>query len=126
MNHTPHQPRRFTWAARRQSFVHAFNGLRHMFKTQHNAWLHALATVAVCGLAWAYQVTASDWRFLLLAIALVWITETINTAIEYVCDVVSPAYSEAVKHAKDIAAGSVLLAAITAVAMGVLTFWPYL
>jgi diacylglycerol kinase (ATP) len=56
---------------------------------------------------------------------MVWVGETINTAVEYVCDVVSPDYNHAVKHAKDIAAGGVLIAAIASLVIGALTFWPY-
>jgi diacylglycerol kinase (ATP) len=120
------RPRRFTWIARMQSFVYAWNGILHMLKTQHNAWLHGLASIAICGFAYYCKVTPNDWRFLLMAMAFVWITEAINTAIEYVCDIVSPEYSDAVKHAKDIAAGSVLIAAVLAASVGVLTFWPYI
>ncbi|UUZ49730.1 diacylglycerol kinase family protein [Massilia sp. B-10] len=74
-----------------------------MLRTQHNAWLHAVATVAVITLAVLVDVSASDWRWLIAAMATVWVAETINTAVEYVCDVVSPGYHEAVKRAKDIA-----------------------
>jgi len=49
-----------------------------------------------------------------------------NTAFEYLCDVVSPEHNDAVRHAKDIAAAAVLLCAIGAVVMGMLIFVPYL
>jgi diacylglycerol kinase (ATP) len=96
-----------------------------MLKTQHNAWLHAVATAAVIVLALYFNVSATDWRWLITVIAMVWVAETINTALEYVCDVVSPNFHLSVKHAKDIAAGGVLIAAIAAVIIGVSTFWPY-
>ena len=63
---------------------------------------------------------------LIVAIALVWFAELINTAIEYVCDLVSPEHDERVKRAKDIGAGAVLICAMGAALIGVLTFWPYL
>jgi diacylglycerol kinase (ATP) len=118
-------PQRFSVLARVKSFAYALDGIGFMLRTQHNAWLHAVATGAVIVLAVVMQVSASDWRWLVAAMATVWVAETINTAVEYVCDVVSPGYNEAVKRAKDIAAGGVLLAAIGAFAIGVLTFWPY-
>lgn len=118
-------PQRFSVLARVKSFAYALDGIGFMLRTQHNAWLHAVATAAVIVLAVVLQVSASDWRWLVAAMATVWVAETINTAVEYVCDVVSPGYNEAVKRAKDIAAGGVLLAAIGAFAIGVLTFWPY-
>lgn len=119
-------PQRFTFAARLKSFVYAIRGVWFMLTTQHNAWLHAVATLAVILLALYCNVSESDWRWLIVAMGMVWVAETLNTAVEYMCDVVSPGYSEAVKHAKDISAGGVLIAAVAALLVGVLTFWPYL
>jgi len=116
----------FTLAARMKSFAYAIQGIVFMLKTQHNAWLHFIATLLVIALAIYCGVNSSDWRWLVVAMAMVWVAETMNTAVEYVCDVVSPNYSQAVKHAKDIAAGGVLIAAAGAMLIGGLTFWPYL
>ena len=116
---------RFSIMARFRSLGCALNGLGFMLRTQHNAWLHAVATLVVVMAGWAADLDARDWRWLVVAIAMVWVAEAFNTAVEYVCDVVSPEFSEAVKRAKDIAAGAVLVCAIAAIAIGVLTFWPY-
>ncbi|MEO8387662.1 diacylglycerol kinase family protein [Polaromonas sp.] len=118
-------PRRFSLPARLKSFGYAFEGIALMLKTQHNAWVHLIATTLVTGLAVWYRVNASDWRWLIGAVAMVWMAEAMNTAVESLCDVVSPQYSLAVKCAKDVAAGSVLIAACAAAAIGVITFWPY-
>lgn len=119
-------PQRFTLAARLKSFGYAFDGMALMLKTQHNAWLHLIATTLVTGLAVWCRVSADDWRWLIGAMAIVWMAEAMNTAVESLCDVVSPQYSLAVKCAKDLAAGSVLIAACAAAATGFITFWPYL
>ena len=116
---------RFSWRSRLRSFSHAFNGLGLMLQTQHNAWLHLLASLMVAATAWLLGVSATDWRWLLFAITLVWAAEAMNTAIEFVCDVVSPQYSFAVKSTKDIAAAAVLITAAGAAAIGLLIFWPY-
>ena len=120
-----HAPQRFSLRARAKSFAYAVEGVAFMLRTQHNAWVHALATVAVIALALYCDVSAGDWRWLVMSMAMVWVGETVNTAIEYVCDLLSPEYHLAVKHAKDIAAGGVLIAAVAATVIGVLTFWPY-
>jgi len=112
-------------SSRLKSVTHAMNGLGFMLKTQHNAWLHLTATVVVILLASFLQVRLEDWRWLIVAMVMVWVAEAFNTAVEYVCDVVSPGYSEAVKRAKDIAAGAVLVCAIGAAVIGFLTLWPY-
>jgi len=117
--------RPFTLSGRLKSFAYAFKGLGFMLRSQHNAWLHLTATVVVVAAGFVLKVRPDGWRWLICAILLVWVAETFNTAIEYVCDVVSPGHSEAVKHAKDIAAGAVLLCAIGAILIGAITFWPY-
>lgn len=117
---------RFSIATRLKSFGYAFQGFAFMLKTQHNAWLHLIATVAVVCTGFALQVSAEDWRWLIVAIALVWLAEAMNTAFEHLCDVVSPEFHPSVKRAKDIAASAVLFAAIAAALIGAITFWPYL
>jgi diacylglycerol kinase (ATP) len=118
--------KRLNLAARLRSFGYAFAGAGFMLRTQHNAWLHGVATILVVALGLALRVSLGDWRWLIVAIVAVWSAEAFNTAVEYVCDVVSPGYSEVVKHAKDVAAGAVLISAIGAAIIGALTFWPYL
>ena len=117
---------RFSLADRARSFRYAFAGVAFMLRTQHNAWLHLAATVLALGLGAAVRIRPDDWRWLITAILMVWSAEAFNTAVEYVCDVVSPGYSEVVKRAKDIAAGAVLISAVCALAVGLITFWPYL
>ncbi len=109
-------------SARIRSFKYALAGLRSVLKTEANARIHVAVAGCAMVLGVVMHINAQDWALLALAIALVWITETINTAIEYLCDVVSPEKREAVRHAKDIAAGAVLLAAICAVVVGGVVF----
>lgn len=116
---------RFSIAARLKSFTHAFAGFAFMLHTQHNAWLHLIATLGVIAAGFALKVSANDWRWLIAAIALVWLAEAINTAFEHLCDVVSPEFHPAVKRAKDIAAAAVLVCAIAAALIGAITFAPY-
>lgn len=116
----------FRILARVKSFRHAMSGLWLMLSSQHSAWLHLVATVLACGAGLWLKIGSEDWRWLIAAIALVWICEALNTAFEHLCDVVSPDFHHAVKKSKDIAAGAVLISAIAAACVGALTFWPYL
>jgi diacylglycerol kinase (ATP) len=116
---------RLTWAGRMKSFKYAWQGIVFMLKTQHNAWLHGVASVLVLWAGFYCHLKNEDWRWVVVAMAMVWMAEAFNTAVEYVCDVISPSYSEAVKHAKDIAAGAVLICAINAVIVGILVFSAY-
>jgi diacylglycerol kinase (ATP) len=116
---------RFSVAARLKSFSYAFVGFAFMLRTQHNAWLHLVATVLVVALGFALRVSADDWRWLIAAIALVWVAETMNTAFEHLCDVVSPEFHLSVQRSKDIAAAAVLVCVIAAALLGAITFAPY-
>lgn len=111
---------------RLKSFGFAWAGLRFMMKTEPHARIHLLASVMVLILAWGLDVVRHDWLWLILAILLVWISEAVNTAIEYLCDVVSPEESQSVKRAKDIAAAAVLIAAVGAAIIGFAVFIPYI
>ena len=116
----------FTVAGRLKSVRHAFAGIAIMLRTQHNAWLHLAATIAVIAAGLGLRISANDWRWLVVAIVLVWVSEGVNTAFEHLCDVVQPGFHESVKISKDIAAGAVLITAIGAVVLGAMIFVPYL
>jgi diacylglycerol kinase (ATP) len=120
------EQRRFDLRARLRSFRYAASGIGFMMRSQHNAWIHLAATTFVCGLGFWLRVTAADWRWLIVAMLLVWVAEAINTSFEHLCDVVSPELHASVQKSKDIAAGAVLICAIGATILGLLTFRPYL
>ena len=113
-------------AALHRSFLYAAKGIAYMLRSQRNARIHIAATVIVCALGAWLGLTATDWRWLIAAITLVWSAEAVNTAIECLCDVVSPEYHPAVGRAKDLGAGAVLICAVGALAIGLITFAPYL
>jgi diacylglycerol kinase (ATP) len=116
----------FSWATRARSFGFAFRGVVTLLATQHNAWIHAAATVAVVALGVALGVSRLEWALLIFAIALVWTAEGLNTALEWLCNVAAPEYNPLVKNAKDVAAAAVLLAAIGSALIGLLVFGPRL
>lgn len=107
-------------------FRHAWLGLRHVVRTQRHVRWHALATLAVTGLALGFQVSRGEWLSLILAMGLVWTAEVMNTALEIACDAVSKEPHPLIGLAKDVAAGAVLVAALVAVAVGAVVFVPRL
>ncbi|MCF6273230.1 MAG: diacylglycerol kinase family protein [Rhodobacteraceae bacterium] len=112
-------------AARITSISHALRGLGVAIRTEGNAKVHLAATILVVILGFALDISAGEWLAIIGAIALVWIAELMNTALEGLCDIVSPEYSEKVKHAKDTAAAAVLVAATAATIIGAVVFLPY-
>jgi diacylglycerol kinase (ATP) len=108
------------------SFRFAFVGILTMFRTQPNAWLHALASLVVCAAGFYFEVSSFDWCWLVVAMMSVWTAESLNTALEFLADAASPEFHPLVKKSKDIAAAAVLISAIGASIIGSLVFWPYL
>lgn len=107
------------------SFGCAFAGLAHLIKTQPHARWHLMVTLLVIVLGFIFSIARWEWLALLPAMALVWTAEAINTAIELTCDAVSKEKHPIIGHAKDVAAGAVLIAALFAVIVGAVVFWPY-
>ncbi len=107
-----------------KSFRCAFAGITFMLRTQVHARWHLLATIIVIASGFAFHVERGDWLALVLAMALVWTAEAINTAIESTCDAITKEKQPLIGHAKDVAAGAVLLASIFAVIIAALVFVP--
>lgn len=97
-----------------------------MIRCQHNAWVHAAATVVVLAAGFLLRISARDWCWIILAISIVWTAEALNTAFEFLADAASPAFHPLVRDAKNVAAGAVLVTAISATVIGAIVFWPYL
>ena len=115
----------FSLRARGRSFVFALAGGRVLLG-QHNAWIHAAATLLVVVFGLVCRVSRLEWVALALAIGLVWAMEALNTAIELLADEASLEQRARIGRTKDVAAFAVLAAALAAVAIGLLVFWPHL
>jgi len=110
---------------RLRSFGHAFRGLKILLQTQHNARIHAVATLLVVAAGALFGISLAEWALVALAVAAVWTAEALNSAIEFLVDLASPDFHPLAAKAKDLAAGAVLAAAIGALVVGVLVFGPH-
>ncbi len=104
------------------SFNYAIEGLIHVLRTHRNMRIHFAVAIGVLVAAVWIGVNRFELIALILAIAFVFIAEMINSAIEQAIDVATTSFDPLAKLAKDIAAGAVLIAAVTAVAVGYLVF----
>jgi diacylglycerol kinase (ATP) len=118
--------RPFEFTGRIRSFRYAFRGIWLTLRTQHNAWIHAVATVIAIGAGVYFGLSRAEWCWIVLACASVWTAEALNTAFEFLADVTTKEFHPIVCQAKDVAAGAVLLTAIGAAIIGALTFWPHI
>jgi diacylglycerol kinase (ATP) len=104
------------------SFRFAVEGIVHVFRTQRHMRFHFYTVVLVLALGLLFRLSRLEMCFLFLAVSGVLITEMFNTAVESVVDMVTQAYHPLAKLAKDIAAGAVLIASITAAVVGTILF----
>lgn len=109
---------------RLNSFKYAFKGIRLLFLSEMNAKIHLLFTSLVIIGGLFFSVSATEWCLLILSIAMVLCAEGMNTAIEYLTDLVSPNFNDLAGKTKDVAAGAVLIAAIGAATVGCIIFIP--
>ena len=108
------------------SVSHALKGVAILLMTQQNARIHAVATIAVIAAGIWLEISSFGWASIALAVSLVWIAEGLNTALEFLVDLVSPSHQPLAGKVKDVAAGAVLLAAIGAMIVGITVFWPHI
>jgi len=119
-------PEPFTVKSRIKSFSYAVQGVSYLLRSQHNAWIHLLATVIVIALSWYFSLSRWEWSVLILAIAGVWTAEALNTSLECLADACHPEQHPLIKRAKDVAAAAVLLFSLAAMLIGIIVFWPYM
>jgi diacylglycerol kinase len=105
-------------------FIDAAKGLAETIRTQFNIKFHFIATLIAIGMCWYYHLSWVEWSIIIIAIALVWIAELLNTAIEYFTDFVSPEYNYLVGKVKDISSGAAFMASIASITIGLIIFLP--
>lgn len=109
-----------------RSFGYAFKGIGYAYTTQLNFRIHSGATFVAVALGLFLKIAAVEWLWIALSIALVIITEMLNTALELLTDLASPEYNTKAGHVKDVSAGCVVIAAAFAVITGGIIFLPKL
>lgn len=119
-----HQQKGF-FRSRITAFRHAFTGWWFVIRTQRNAWIHMVVSVAVILMSFILRINATSWALIILAIGLVWIAEFLNTALEAVVDLASNHQQhELARLGKDVGAAAVLIAAASSVVIGFLILGP--
>ncbi|MCC7104169.1 MAG: diacylglycerol kinase family protein [Chloroflexi bacterium] len=108
------------------SFSFAGQGLGYLVRTQPNFGVHLVALTIAIAVAALLGVRDAELAVVLLASGLVLSAEAFNTAVEAVVDLASPESHPLAKIAKDVSAGAVLLAAVTAIVVGLIVILPRL
>jgi diacylglycerol kinase (ATP) len=109
---------------RAHSFHHAFEGWWFVIRTQRNAWIHMVFSLAVIAVSFWLRISRIEWAVILIAITLVWTAEFLNTALEAVVDLASPQEHHLAKIGKDVGAAAVLISAASSIVIGLLVLGP--
>ena len=109
-----------------EKFRNAFRGLRVVSQTTRHLSVHIVAALVVVIFGFYFQVSGLEWIALIFAVGFVFVTETLNTAIEIDIDLTSPEYHPYARDTKDVAAAAVLLSVLVAIIIGLIIFLPKL
>lgn len=109
---------------RLKSVTYAFKGAIKLIRTEHSIMVQFFIAILLTIAGFYYGISATEWMFQTLAIGLVLSIEGLNTAVEKVADFIQPQYNEKIGFIKDIAAGAVFYAALTAVTIGLIIYVP--
>lgn len=104
----------------------AIEGILQASKTQRHLRYHLYSAILVLFVSYILGVSRTDFLIISIMAVLVILAEMINTAIEYIVDMVSPEYSQKAMEIKDTSAGAVLITAFVAVVIGYIVLFPYL
>lgn len=105
---------------------YAIKGAWILIKTEPSIQVQAIISILVCIAGYYFDITKTEWIFQILAIGMVLSTEGLNSSIEGIADFVHPDFHTKIGYIKDVAAGAVLFAALTAVIIACFIYLPYL
>ena len=109
---------------RLKSVVFAFKGALKLITTEHSVMVQSSLVVIMTIAGFYFEISATEWMFQILVFGLVLSIEGLNTAVEKIADFVHPDYHERIGFIKDIAAGAVFFAAMTAITIGAIIYIP--
>ena len=113
-------------SGRIKSVTYAVKGFYLLITTEHSIMVQLTISTLMCILGFYLKISAVEWMLQILAIGLVLTAESLNTAIESICDYIQPNFDKKIGFIKDIAAGAVTFAALTAVVIGAIIYLPKL
>lgn len=116
--------KKFTLMDRIRSFKYAGAGIKEMVRFGFNFWVQLVMAVVAIVCSIVFEISSIEWCLVIISIFGVLAAETVNTAIEVLCDRVSPDYDPLIGRVKDLAAGAVVFMALSSLAVGLIIFIP--
>ncbi|MBV2196812.1 MAG: diacylglycerol kinase family protein [Flavobacterium sp.] len=114
------------FSGRLKSIGYAVKGAIKLITSEHSIMVQATIAVIMTVAGFYFGINRYEWMMQILVFGLVLGIEGLNTAVEKIADFVHPEFHERIGFIKDIAAGAVFFAALTAIAIGCIIYFPYL
>lgn len=111
---------------RLKSIGWAFKGALILMRTESSIKIQFAVAVLVTIAGFYFEISTTEWLFQVAMIGLVMSLEGINTAIEDIADFIHPEHHASIGRIKDVAAGAVFIAAISAVIVAAIIYYPKL
>ncbi|HRV55125.1 MAG TPA: diacylglycerol kinase family protein [Mangrovimonas sp.] len=109
-----------------RSVGYAFKGAFLLLKTEASIQIQFVIAILVTIAGFYFKISATEWIMQIFAIGLVMGTEGLNTAVESIADFIHPEHHKKIGFIKDISAGAVFIAAIVAIIIGFIIYFPKL
>ena len=119
------QDKRFV-SGRIKSIGFAVKGAYKLITTEHSVMVQFSLMILMIFAGFYFKISREEWMLQILAFGLVLAIEGLNTAVEKIADFIHPEFHNRIGFIKDIAAGAVFFAALTAIAIGCIIYFPYL
>ncbi len=113
-------------AGRIKAVFYSLNGAFHLLKTEHSIQAQTIISVIFIFLGFYFKISPTEWMFKILAIALILSIESLNTAVEKICDYIHPDHNKKIGIIKDISAGAAFFAFIYAFSTVCYIYYPIL
>ena len=117
------QDKRFV-SGRIKSIGFAVKGAYKLVTSEHSVMVQFSIMILMIFAGFYFDISREEWMLQILAFGLVLAIEGLNTAVEKIADFIHPEFHNRIGFIKDIAAGSVLFAAFSAIAVAALIYVP--
>ena len=109
---------------RLKSVHYAYRGAMLLLKTEASIQMQFVIAVLVIIAGFYFNISTTEWVLQCFAIGMVMSIEGVNTAIESLADFIHPEYHDKIGFIKDISAGAVFIAAMVAIVVGIIIYFP--
>jgi len=109
---------------RLKSVEYSIKGAWKLVTSEHSIMVQFGLGVVVTIAGFYFNISATEWMLQIFAVGLVLAIEGANTAVEKICDFIHPDFNPKIGFIKDIASGAVFFAALSAIAVGCIIYYP--